>query len=167
MLSRSVLLSLSTLLSLTLLSACHRPERVEAVQSSDSSLDCAQIQDGIRYAEQARQAAREHDKFEFRYILIVPAFVSAYNFDKAEKAADARKAELEQLYRAKDCANQAQQATPPVTPFGGMPMTPGGPGNGFPEPTTFPGGMPMPGGPDNGFPPPAPYGYPPQGMPSR
>lgn len=158
---RRALLSVSSLvISSLLISSCYSPERVQPVQASDSALSCTELQQEISYAEQARAAAREHDKFEFRYMLIVPAFVSAYNFSKAEKAADARKENLESLYASKNCASQPQTASPlnggevpGGFPGGGFPGAPspdaGFPGGGFPggelpgdEPSPFGGGFP-------------------------
>ena len=101
---RLLLFPITMAISTLLLTGCHRPERIQAVQDSDSILTCPQIRQEIDYAEQAKLAAREHDKFEFRYMLVIPAFVSAYNFHRAEQAADARKATLEQIYAAKNCA---------------------------------------------------------------
>lgn len=100
------------------LSACHRPERIQAVTSQDGSLTCAQIQQEQRRAQMAKQSARNHDKFELRYILVVPAIVSMYNFDKAEKAADQRIDVLNKLYAAKQCAYQNQMMS--SQPYPGM-----------------------------------------------
>lgn len=113
--------------SLLLVSGCYKPERVEETSPRDASLNCQQIQMEKRRAEQAKAAAREHDQFEFRYILIVPAVVSLYNFDKAEKAANARLEQLDRLYMQKDCANQkAQPMSLPNNPSGmGMPQNGG------------------------------------------
>lgn len=167
------LVASSLALSTLLLSGCHRPDRVEAFQERDSSLSCQQIQEQINYAEQAKIAAREHDKFEFRYMLIVPAFISAYNFHKAEQAADERIANMEQLYTANNCSSKMTSSSeiPPMPSYGAAPGMPPmmGMGAGQPNPYGMPGGMPaMPGGmPGDDYPEPFPGGYPPQGMTGR
>lgn len=126
MFSKRFMLSTSVLLSVALLSACHKPERVSTSKSGDSMMDCGSIQQEISYAEQAKARAREHDRFEFRYMLIVPAFISAYNFHKAEKAADERIENLQRLYNANNCANKPasqynQQQQQQYSPYGSSP----------------------------------------------
>lgn len=127
----------ASLLAATLVSACHHPERIPTTMPQDSSLNCNQIQMEKRRAEQAKLAAREHDRFEMRYILLIPAAVSLYNFDQAEKAANARLEQLDTLYMQKDCANQPQEATPAPT----MPTSP--------APNRFPGSGVSPFNPDD------------------
>lgn len=111
-----------TVLSAMVLSACHKPERIAASSARDSSLNCQQIRQEINKAERAKAAAREHDQFEMRYILIVPAIFSLYNFSKAEKAAQKRLDNMHQLYDQKRCAyqpNQPATPAPSANPFQG------------------------------------------------
>ena len=112
------------ILPVFLLSACHKPERIKASSARDSSLNCQQIRQEINKAERAKTAAREHDQFEMRYILLVPAIFSMYNFHKAEKAAEERMDNMHNLYARKDCANKPnrppQQTRQPYGTFPGQ-----------------------------------------------
>ena len=115
------LLNLRTFLScitLLFLTACHKPTTITSMQHSDSQLSCAQIDTEIQRANQYKQSAREHDRFEMRYLAIFPAIGSAINMHKAEKAANGRIAHLESLKQNKNCFNSSPYgSSPPMQNF--------------------------------------------------
>ncbi|MBM3618014.1 MAG: hypothetical protein FJX23_05645 [Alphaproteobacteria bacterium] len=84
-------------------SACATPQVAEKVGPQNYEQDCARLAKEIQEAERLRVAAREEDKFMWRYAFVANAFVSAYRINKAEGAAEDRAADLKRIAAEKNC----------------------------------------------------------------
>lgn len=98
-LKRSVLF----LALLGMVSACATPQVAEPVSEANKAQDCATLTQEIQHADALRVAAREEDKFQWKYIFVVNGFVSAYRINKAEGAAEDRIAGLKAIAQEKGC----------------------------------------------------------------
>lgn len=84
-------------------SACATPQVAAPVNPQNYEQDCAQLAAEIKEADRLRVAAREEDKFMWRYAFVANAFVSAYRINKAEGAAEDRLADLKRIAAEKKC----------------------------------------------------------------
>lgn len=107
------------LVTVSFLAACAQPVVVPPVGAEDRSKTCAELDRDIAQTKEYRDAARKDDEFQWKYILVVNAVASMYNINKAEKAAQDRLAELQELYAKNNCA---MQGAVPVTPVEKQPM---------------------------------------------
>lgn len=89
--------------ALLALSACANPIVAEPLAPADSNKNCAAIEEDISKTAALKREAREHDRFEWRYVFMVNAGVSWYRMNKAEQAAEQRLQELNQLAKSKGC----------------------------------------------------------------
>lgn len=94
-------------------SACATPQVASKVGPQNYEQDCAQLASEIREADRLRVAAREEDKFMWRYAFVANAFVSAYRINKAESAAEDRLADLKRIAAEKNCSQPNLQNTLP------------------------------------------------------
>lgn len=92
-----------TLTGLFLLPACANPQIAAPVGPAEYEQNCAQLTFEIRQAEGLRIAARDEDRFQWKYIFVGNAFVSAYRMNKAEMAAQKRLTDLKRIAEEKKC----------------------------------------------------------------
>ncbi len=102
---------LSTLCSISLLSACADPIIAKDVVSDDYKLSCQQLAQEIGASEFALTHARKDDRFRLGYILIIPAAVSYMRMSEAEEAAQKRVDGLTDIAQRKQCDLSAAAAT--------------------------------------------------------
>jgi hypothetical protein len=101
--------------ALLFFSACANPQIAAPVGPAEYEQDCKQLDMEIRKAEGLRIAARDEDRFDWKYILVANAFVSAYRMNKAEIAAQERLNDLKRIATEKECP------IPDVSPMGQLP----------------------------------------------
>lgn len=115
----SKLCALAILPALFLTSCAPPPYTPKTMKITDSSLTCMEIVNEIAVAKQHKKEARSQDTFQFKYMLIVPAVVGMYQWDKAEKASQKRIDYLQDLYNQRNCRAELileQKGTPPQQP---------------------------------------------------
>ncbi|MGB1539597.1 MAG: hypothetical protein ACPG80_01435 [Rickettsiales bacterium] len=91
------------LVATLLLSACANPVVVPPLRIEEHAKDCDAIAKDISQTRHFKDAARDEDGFQWKYIFVVNALVSAYRINEAETAAEERLAELERMAANKDC----------------------------------------------------------------
>src|SRR5690606_29402207 len=91
------------LLLLAAVSACANPVVAPPLTAPEREKDCTAIEADITETSNLKRAARDDDKFMWRYVFVVNGFVSAYRMNKAEAAAQERLDELRALGQAKGC----------------------------------------------------------------
>lgn len=97
---------------LGVVSACASPQVAKPVDASDRAGDCAALAEGVKEAEALRVAAREEDKFQWKYVFVVNGFISAYRINEAEEAAEKRSRELQMVAKDKGCMRPATTNAP-------------------------------------------------------
>lgn len=121
-----------------LLTSCAPPPYIaERAKITDSSLSCSGIVNEIALAKQHKKEARAQDNFQFKYMLIVPAVIGMFQWDKAEKSAQERVDYLQELYNNRNCRAElileqrgklpTQQQ--PINPYAPTPYNPAAPSN--------------------------------------
>ena len=99
----SKLCALAILPALFLSSCAPPPYTPKTMKITDSSLTCTEIVNEIAIAKQHKRDARSQDTFQFKYMLIVPAVIGIYQWDKAEKASQKRIDYLHGIYNQRNC----------------------------------------------------------------
>lgn len=97
--------------SLLLTSCAPAPHVTTVYQPNDNNLNCRQLVQEIATAKNHKKAARAEDTFQWKYVLIVPAVIGAFQWDKAESAAEKRIAHLQNLHRKNNCFSQMNQSS--------------------------------------------------------
>lgn len=98
------------LILVTQLAGCAaQPEVIKVRQPQDDGLSCAALSRELLHAQQLKAKAREEDRFQLKYMLVVPAILSMNNWTDAEQKADARIEHLSLLYQRKKCIYRQHQ----------------------------------------------------------
>ena len=92
----------STLIAL--LTACIDKPVVSALhQRNDENMHCQELQASLADIKRQKANIRKDDEFQFKYMLVVPTIIAAYQWDQAEKAANQRIEKLNGLLNRKGC----------------------------------------------------------------
>jgi len=104
------------------LAACANPVVAPPVSAADSDKSCAAIEEDIAQTALLKRQAREHDRFEWRYVFMVNAAVSWHRMNQAEKAATERLEQLNKLAVSKNCMGDDGRVVLPDTPATPQPV---------------------------------------------
>lgn len=105
-----------SIIAMLLLSACAKPVMAPPVTAADAQKDCAMLERDIEETAQLKRAAREEDRFQWKYIFVVNAATSWHRMNKAEEAAVDRLEKLNAIAAAKGCLGEQEKVVEPVTP---------------------------------------------------
>lgn len=97
-------------------SACAKPVVAPPVTAVDAQKDCAALERDIEETSQLKRAAREEDRFQWKYIFVVNAATSWHRMNKAEQAAVERLEKLNAIAAAKGCLGEPEKMIEPGTP---------------------------------------------------
>ena len=125
--------------SFLLTSCAPPPYDAERSKITDTSLSCSGIVNEIALAKQHKKDARAQDNFQYKYMLIVPAVIGIFQWDKAEKAAQERIDYLQELYNNRNCRaelileqrGKLPTEQQPINPYAPNPYNPVAPSNPF------------------------------------
>lgn len=106
----------SIIAALLMLSACAKPVVAPPVTMADAQKDCAALERDIEETTQLKRAAREEDRFQWKYIFVVNAATSWHRMNKAEQAAVDRLERLNTIAAAKGCLGKQEKVVEPGTP---------------------------------------------------
>lgn len=98
-----------------LISACSKPFVVPRVGPEVHKMSCDELREDMRKALHFKRAARADDRFYWKHIFVVNAFVSWNRMNKAEKAAQHRLDVLEEIMILKKCPKR--RLTPKEIPI--------------------------------------------------
>lgn len=98
------------------ISACAKPVVAPPVTAADTQKDCAALERDIEETTQLKRAAREEDRFQWKYIFVVNAATSWHRMNKAERAAVDRLEKLNAIAAAKGCLGEQEKVVEPGTP---------------------------------------------------
>lgn len=125
-------IALVTALMFSVSACASKPFVPPVMKPNDRNLSCQDLNLEINQAMQHKQMARKDDTFQWRYILIIPAVISIYNWHKAETAAQERIDYLEGISSQRGCMNGGMSSqgmpmgmmrgsqSPAASPFGAM-----------------------------------------------
>lgn len=104
----------------TILSGCATPHVVNSVQTTDTMMNCRQLESEIAEADRFREAADREKGMTGTNVAAAlffwPAMIGTYsNANQAIAAADTRKAHLMGIYSQKKC-NDKEQVSLPASP---------------------------------------------------
>lgn len=115
----------SAIALLLMLSACAKPIVAPPVTAMDTQKDCAALEQDIAETTELKRAAREEDRFQWKYIFVVNAATSWHRMNTAEKAAVERLEKLNSIAAAKGClGGELEKVLTPMTPATPSPVAP-------------------------------------------
>ena len=112
-----------TLGLLSFTAACANPVVAPPMTEQDYRKGCAAIEADIAETSRLKREARAEDKFQWKYVFILNGFVSWWQMDRAEKAAEARLNGLREAGQQQGCFGGQEKVLTPDTPPTVEPVT--------------------------------------------